>query len=472
MTPAAPLVSSGAGIAAIYCRISEDRGGSGMGLARQEADCRSIVDRRCYPPDRVRIYRDDDISAYSGKRRPDYERLLADIEAGDIALVVTWHPDRLHRSPIELERFISIVEEAGVDIETVRSGVLNLSTPTGRMTARITGAVARHESEHKSDRIRRKARELAENGKVSGGGTRPFGFNDDRRSIREDEAQIIREAAARVLSGEALRSVCRDLIARGVNTVTGVPWSAQVLRGLLRSARNSGRREHNGVIVADAEWPAIISATESDRLRRLLNDSGRRTTWTSRSYLLREVATCALCGRRLRARPASLGRRCYVCASGPPHHGCGKIRIDAESLEVDVVERIFAAVDDGELDRILSAGDGDPSADALTEIGRLDAELEALAAQFAEGDLTRSEWSVMRPIFLDRRARAEQRYDELRGRESLRRLRRPLRAAWAVFTFSQRRGTVSDLLVEVRVAPAIRGLNRYDPNRVSIAWKV
>jgi site-specific DNA recombinase len=43
-------------------------------------------------------YVDDDVSAWSGKRRPQYERLLADLEAGEIDGLLVYDLDRLHRS--------------------------------------------------------------------------------------------------------------------------------------------------------------------------------------------------------------------------------------------------------------------------------------------------------------------------------------------------------------------------------------
>ncbi|MGH3576306.1 MAG: recombinase family protein [Mycobacterium sp.] len=134
---------AGRGLAAIYARISEDREGDLLGVQRQEADCRVVCERRGFAGDRVHVYSDDDRSAFSGKVRPEYERLLRDIAKGQVQLLVAWHPDRLHRSPLELERFITIVEAAGTHIETARAGTLDLTSPTGRMTARIIGAVAR-----------------------------------------------------------------------------------------------------------------------------------------------------------------------------------------------------------------------------------------------------------------------------------------------------------------------------------------
>src|SRR3954447_24610749 len=175
--------------AAIYVRISNDREGAGLGVARQEADCRLRAETAGWSV--VDVYCDNDLSAYSGKPRPEYRRMLRDLETGRVDVVLAWHSDRLHRSPKELEEFIDVCEGRGVAVETVKAGPVDLSTPAGRAVARTIGAWARYESEHKAERNRRKALELAQAGKLSGGGTRPYGFNDDRRTICQDEAEII-----------------------------------------------------------------------------------------------------------------------------------------------------------------------------------------------------------------------------------------------------------------------------------------
>jgi len=54
------------------------------------------------------------------------------VESGEINAVVAWHPDRLHRSPKELERFIDIVQSRRVAVQTVTAGEVDLSTATGR----------------------------------------------------------------------------------------------------------------------------------------------------------------------------------------------------------------------------------------------------------------------------------------------------------------------------------------------------
>ena len=79
-------------------------------------------------------------------------------------MIVCWHPDRLHRSPKELEHFIDLLELAHVTVATVTAGDRDFATPDGRFMARLEGTIARRESEHKSERIRSKHRQLAEKG--------------------------------------------------------------------------------------------------------------------------------------------------------------------------------------------------------------------------------------------------------------------------------------------------------------------
>ena len=64
--------------AAIYARISSDQTGEGLGVARQLEDCRRLAADRGWTV--AAEYVDNDISAYRGKTRPEYARMLADIE--------------------------------------------------------------------------------------------------------------------------------------------------------------------------------------------------------------------------------------------------------------------------------------------------------------------------------------------------------------------------------------------------------
>ena len=152
--------------AAFYCRISSDPRDTGLGVDRQREECAALATARGWRV--VATHVDNDVSAYSGKRRPGYLALLEAIEAGRVDVVVAWHPDRLHRSPLVLEGFIAAVEKADVAVHTVTAGQWDLSTATGRFFARQLGGVARYESEHRSERLRAKLEQNAHRGVTHG----------------------------------------------------------------------------------------------------------------------------------------------------------------------------------------------------------------------------------------------------------------------------------------------------------------
>src|SRR5690625_3961401 len=95
--------------AGIYLRISDDKTSEGRGDERQEQDGRKVA--RNLDAKIVDTFKDNDISAYSGTPRPEYQRLLEAISTGRVDTVIAWHNDRLHRSPKELEHFIDLIEE-------------------------------------------------------------------------------------------------------------------------------------------------------------------------------------------------------------------------------------------------------------------------------------------------------------------------------------------------------------------------
>jgi DNA invertase Pin-like site-specific DNA recombinase len=458
--------------AGIYARISSDREGDNLAISRQLADCEQLAKQRGWTV--VDRYVEADISAYSGKRRPEYERMLEEIASGLVEAVVVYHADRLHRHPRELEDFIDLCLRRGTKMATV-SGDLDLSTHEGQLMARITGAVARKESDDKSRRIQRKHQELAHAGRLSGGGTRPFGFEADRRAIRPDEAAIIRECARRVLAGDSLRSICSDLNERGVRSATGKQWSSQTLRRLVMSGRISGQREHHGEIVSKAEWEAIISPAETQRLRAKLGDPDRRTNRSARRYLLARLLRCGHCGSPLYARPRDDGSRRYVCASGPGFGGCGRLTIVADPLEQFIVEAVLHRLDSPELPQAVNGAAADPEgSEWQREIERTQEKLDELAALWADGEITRSEWLTARGPIEKRLDVAKKRLATLNRTSAL----TPhlgngsqLRQRWAEMTLTRQQQIVAALLEHVVVRPGRRGFNRFDPSRLQPIWR-
>ena len=443
-------------------------------MTRQLADCEAYVVRQGWEV--AERYVDEDISAYKGKVRPAYRRLLDDIGGGYLDAVVVWAVDRLVRLPKELEEFLEVCEQAGVKHLASLAGDLDLSSHNGQLFARMLGAMAKNESDVKSRRVRRKHEELAEAGKVAGGGTRPYGYEADRLTVRESEAVVIRECVTRFLAGEALKSICRDLTVREVATVTGASWNPQTLRTLLQSARISGQRERYGEIVAPATWPAIITPAETTRIRGLLSDPDRRTNKVARRYLLVRLLRCGACGETLISRPRAGGDRGYVCAKGPGLSGCGHISALADPLEALVVEAVLYRLDSPELAAALAGSTvADPDSDRWqAEIDQSQAQLTELAQMWAAKEINRVEWQAARVPIEARVTDAKKQLSKL-GRVSALDGHvgnaSGLRERWPDLPLSRQHAIVAAVLDHVLVAPGRRGYNKFDPSRFTPVWR-
>jgi hypothetical protein len=104
-------------------------------VERQRHDCQALADWLGWQVHGT--YVDNDLSAWTGKRRPDYQRMLADIRAGKIDAVVVWHEDRLTRLPRELEEFADACLKAGVHRLVSCYGDTDLSNADDMLTLRI-----------------------------------------------------------------------------------------------------------------------------------------------------------------------------------------------------------------------------------------------------------------------------------------------------------------------------------------------
>jgi DNA invertase Pin-like site-specific DNA recombinase len=458
----------------VYARISSDREGDHLGVTRQVEDCERLIERQGWEV--AERYVDDDVSAYSGRCGLRTGACWMTLRGGYLDAVVVWHADRLHRPPKELEEFFEVCTAAGVSRLASVSGDIDLSSHDGQFLARILGAVAKKESDDKSRRIRRKHEELAQAGRRAGGGTRPFGYEPDGLTIRAGEAAVVRECATRLLAGEAVRSICRDLDERGVQTVTGKPWKTQTLRRLLMSGRISGQREYHGELVATAEWPAIITPAETTRIRALLSDPDRRTNKSARRYLLVRLLRCGRCGETLVSRPRSNGARTYTCAKGPNFSGCGAISVLADPLEAFVVEAVLYRLDTPELAAAMNGAPSTPDAARWqAEIDESRSQLEQLAAMYGRREISLSEWQAARQPIEERVTAAKKQLAKLDRASALDCTvgdAPALRERWPTLPLTRQHAIVAAVLDHIVVNPARRGYNRFDESRLTPVWRV
>lgn len=468
--------------AAIYARISSDRDDSRLGVKRQEKDCRDLATKRGW--DVVGVFSDNDVSATKrGRKRPEYERLLRAIKNGEVDAVVVYDLDRLHRQPAELEDFVTVCDAAGVkELAVYVGGSVDVATGDGMMVARMKGAVAAEEARKIAQRIRRKQQELAERGLPNGGGKRPFGWEEGGTKIRESEAQRIREVAQQVLEGRSLRSIRDEWQRLGVATVTGAPWRQSSVKATLKSPRNAGLRQHQGAVVGEASWPAIIDRETWDQLQVIFADPSRQRRSPSRAYPLRGVVRCGLCDHELvavpRKRPIPSDpdrrERYYGCRTDAD--GCGKVFVTAHHVEAVVDELILSLLDDPRTAAI-TAGQAAEEQDEIRGLIQANAKdqkrIGKLEDAFAAPDgislagLQRNR----RPILAEIEKR-NARIAALKGTSAIDRIGGNPREVWDSMDADDKRAVLLSLLTKIVVKPKARGgFNVFDPDRIEYEWR-
>lgn len=463
--------------AAIYCRISQDRTGEGLGVQRQEQDCRALCERNGW--DVVQVLVDNDVSASTGKRRPAYEQLLALIEAGSIDAVAVWALDRLYRRPIELEQLLPLTEQRGVKLATI-GGEHDLSTRGGLLHARIMGAVAADESRAKSDRIKRAQAQAAEAGKWLGGAP-PLGWNlrDNGSAVLDRRAATeIRNAAETLLAGGSMGSVVKDWNARGFTTSTGRPWSYTSLKQVLSRSRNAGLVTYNGEIVGKSPWPPLLTEDTWRALVNLFADPGRRRSQSNRArWLLAGIAVCGKkgCGQPLRSATAvsnaakGTSRTVYRCTAA----GTGHVARAATPLD-DMVREIMARrLARKDIAALLVSEADRPDAEGLrTEAVALRLRLGEAADLFSDAKITAAQLAKITARTQERLADVEHalgasaRGSVLAGIVGA---ADPVKA-WKRATIERQRAIVRELL-DVTVMPSGKRGNGFDPELVNIEWR-
>jgi site-specific DNA recombinase len=461
----------------VYARISSDDG-TALGVARQLEDCTALAEARGWTV--AQPFVDNDVSASTGKRRPEYERLLDAIRQGEIAGLVVWDIDRLTRTPAELEEFISLADAHKISLASV-GGEVDLGTPQGRLTARIKGNVAKHEVEQSSRRLKRKFQERAEagkpHGKVAYGYRRVPIVDDDGKAIgskdvlHEEQAAVIRDVATRILNRESIWGIVNDLNAREIASPRGREWNSAVLRQVMLRQRNAGRRVHQGKVIGKGDWEPILSEDQFDQLVALLTDPSRRTARGNQVvHLLSGIARCGRqgCGGVLRV----VSEKTHAGRTSPAAYSCRScFRLRRKQSDVDeLVERVIVARLSQPDGPDLLGGNAEEARLALEEAAGIEARLNLAADEYAEGALTGEQLkritAKLRPRLDEARAKAQ----ASAPAPELARFGGPdMELAWISATLDVKRAIIM-MLAEITIAPAGSG-SRFDPASVRIRWR-
>jgi site-specific DNA recombinase len=290
--------------------------------------------------------------------RPALQRLLADVAAGAIDIIVVYKVDRLTRSLLDFSKLVERFDAHEVSFVSVTQS-FNTTTSMGRLTLNMLLSFAQFEREVTAERIRDKLAASKAKGMWMGG-TPPLGYKPDGRSLAviDEHAALVRDIYARYLELGAVRLVAEWLAAEGVRTParsTGTgkaygnrPFTRGQLYFILKNPIYAGDIAHKGKTYP-GQHPAIIEREIWDKVQQTLADNvqghRQRARAKHRSMLAGLIVDAE--GEPMIASHASKGAMRYRYYASRQEGASGtNQRLPAREIEMLVKEQVARAFDD------------------------------------------------------------------------------------------------------------------------------
>ena len=285
---------------AIYTRVSTDQGleqdfnsldaqyDASQAYIRSQAHAGWTLQRAKY-----------DDGGFSGGTtdRPALQRLLSDVRAGKIDVIVVYKVDRLTRSLADFAKLVDLFDQYNVSFVSVTQQ-FNTTTSMGRLTLNVLLSFAQFEREVTAERIRDKISASKRKG-LWVGGMAPLGYDTKGRKItvNEAEAERVRTIFRSYLELGGLNLLMADLRERGIvtkvrtlktgMTVGGIPFTRGSLAHLLRNRFYIGEVAFKGEVLK-GEQPAILDEALFESVQVKLNEqvNNHKAKWTKSDGLL------------------------------------------------------------------------------------------------------------------------------------------------------------------------------------------
>lgn len=355
-----------------YLRLSVAGYETSTSISRQEADLRAFAESNGWsvlPP-----LVDDGLS---GRRtRANADEALRMIRDGEADVLAVWKLDRWTRQGLAaVGSLVTTLDAAPGSLFVALQDGLRSDQAAWRIIASVLAEVARMEAENTAARVRSSIRALKHSGRWQGG-VPPLGYRAADAPdgvgrvlvVEPEEAAVLQRYAERLVAGEPLTRLARDLTAEGFPQARSPyrkaaargedpagldrgTWPVTTLRQVLRSETLVGRVSHHGEIVRGDDgrpiefWPPAIPPALFASVRAALPPRGTKgPVRRQAARLLSGVIFCGDCGRKLHARKHSRGESLYRCPARVEGATCAVSSVVAERADEAVAEAYLSMV--------------------------------------------------------------------------------------------------------------------------------
>ena len=442
--------------AAIYARVSDKSqdGEDKTSISEQTGDMEAF----CESKGLTITARYQEVGRGWSKKRPEFQRMLADAKRGRFDTIVCWKSDRLSRGMYPAAALMEVVEAHQIRLEAVLDAI-------DMKTFGLMAAIGKIELDNFRERSTMGKRGTAKQGRVPTGGL-PYGYrigDDGRPEVVEEQAEVVR-SIFRMYVDEGMRaySIAVRLTDEGVPTQTGkLMWLQSRVHHILGNATYAGtwvygKYRHvateDGMKVYDQPrdtWieipvPQVIDDKTWERAQKLKK---QRSTKAKRNtkvlYQLQHLLKCGECGRNFHTRASwtttsvrkgkaytydlTTPRRYYMCngMQGMRLRCREKPYIRAEQLEEPIwseVKRVLQNPDlivagIATLDSQEGGGMEEQIAQAERDLRSIQMEEDRAVRLFVSGKITEAQLDLQRKFITERLESAREKLDDYRALE-------------------------------------------------------
>lgn len=442
-------------------------------------------------------YTDNDKSASNESViRDDFEQLLTDLGTGTtpdghpINGVMAVNDDRLYRRPSDWERYLKAFTSHDGRVYHDSNGIQDLYAEGFEVTGLVGVAMSLSETRKKQRRSRNSHRSRAIRGQ-SAAAWRPFGWEDDKVTLRLKEAEAIRKAVHDVIAGASISEITRQWKKAGFITSRGNPFQYQTVKQILLNARLCGYREINGELVRDGddqpiagEWDAIITPKQwfavTTKIRERGGGTGMPRGALVHKYLLTGILRCGrmledgtTCNNKMigiKANDWLQYRHAYMCKR-TVDGGCNKTYKRGDKTDKVIEELVIAKLESDAATKAREVSDWD-KADLLERTLQSRKELER--RWHDDDDTAIDDETFFRNLPVLERRIKELRTDQ-KAHETLKaeaeEAEEDVRKAWKTKTVRQKREAIKKVLSAVIASPGGKGKKTFDPDLLKPVWR-
>ena len=443
--------------AAIYARVSDKSqdGEDKTSIAEQTGD----MEAYCESKGLTITARYQEVGRGWSKKRPEFQRMLADARKGRFDVIVCWKSDRLSRGMYPAAALMEVVEAHQIRLEAVLDAI-------DMKTFGLMAAIGKIELDNFRERSTMGKRGTAKQGRAPTGRL-PYGYrigDDGRPEVIEEQAEVVRRIFHMyVHEGMRAYSIAVRLTDEEIPTQTGkLTWLQSRVHHVLGNATYTGswvygKYRHvsteDGMKVYDQPrdtWieipvPQVIDDETWERAQKLKKQRSIKAKRNTRVlYLLQHLLKCGECGRNFHTRASwtttsvrngkaytyelTTPRRYYMC------NGTQSLRlrcrekpyIRAEQLEEPIwseVKRVLQNPDlivagIATLDSQEGGGMEEEIAQAERDLRSIQMEEDRAIRLFVSGKITEAQLDLQRRFITERLESARAKLDDYRAREA------------------------------------------------------